>query len=177
MGTNYYMYLKEKKLAAKLSDHYVLTDDPDFGYSIHLGKTSFGWKPLMEVQRGYHTFKKLEHIVLANDNIKIYNEYGEWLTWQEYKDTVVDHSRREPEPCKWNYRTDEVFNPNRKSLYLDRCDPAEAEIWTPFSHAEYQRTYNEAKRKFGYSEDYIFHEPTYQEDPNYNFDWVEGDFS
>ena len=49
MGTNYYMIMKDKELVTKYFDNeYELTDLPYFGYEVHIGKRSCGWKPLFE---------------------------------------------------------------------------------------------------------------------------------
>ena len=49
MGTNFYMMTSDKEAANEwFEDSYELTDYPQWGYSIHIAKTSGGWKPLFQ---------------------------------------------------------------------------------------------------------------------------------
>lgn len=48
MSTNYYMLSQSKGFAEKyFHGEYELTDTPMFGYEIHIGKRSMGWKPFI----------------------------------------------------------------------------------------------------------------------------------
>ena len=49
MSTNYYMITKDKDFVKKyFPNEYELTDLPYFGYEVHIGKRSIGWKPLFQ---------------------------------------------------------------------------------------------------------------------------------
>ena len=43
------MMIKRKKVGEKdFPYEYEIVDTPDFGYEIHIGKKSYGWKPLFQ---------------------------------------------------------------------------------------------------------------------------------
>lgn len=47
MGTNYYMMIMDKEIVKKyFTNEYEIVDFPYFGYEIHIGKRSVGWRPL-----------------------------------------------------------------------------------------------------------------------------------
>lgn len=194
MGTNYYFFTKSKELAknyfpSKLMpnqrrcDGAVLVDEPEFGYEIHIAKTSAGWVPLFESYvPTYKYFSEMEAFYMAHkDDLTIMDEYGEKFTWDEFKNTMIRHSQREPEPTKWYF--DEGHNVlhggTGKHLYCDRCrDGDEPDLWIPWRHDEYDRTQKEAARKFycraygGYSGEA---DVPYRDD-KYAFDWNYGSF-
>ena len=44
MGTNFYLMTKSKEVCEKhFGNRFELTDYPDWGYQIHIAKTSCGW--------------------------------------------------------------------------------------------------------------------------------------
>ena len=194
MGTNYYMITKNKDLAHKyfatecdyggeypeyLDQEYELHDMPDYYYEIHLNKLSYGWKPLFQVHKAFSTFKELEQFYLDHkDDLTFEDEYGRTYTFEQYKKKVVDHSNVEPEPVKWVYEEDPICGrPGHKYLRTRRCNPDEADLWTPFDHREYARTEEEARDFLAAYDAYVsdWHE-RYKRDPDYKFDWTEGEF-
>lgn len=193
MGTNYYFFTKNKELAKEFfpfsrfpngrqSDGAVLVDEPDFGYEIHLCKTSCGWAPLFENHpKAFHTFAELERFYLDNkESLTVYDEYGTEFEFEEFKNDIIQHSQRAPEPMRWVYETDKFFSPNRKILSVRPCEAEAAEIYIPFRHDEYFRTEMNARQKFGttglgFYQDDILND--YSRDPDYKFDWVNGTFS
>ena len=66
---------------------------------------------------------------------------------------------------------------SNKSLYLRTvgCSEEEAELYVPFNHLEYEHTLKKARLKFGvYEREYGGIK--YWNDPDYLFDWTEGEF-
>ena len=191
MGTNYYLMTRNKQLARKYfalehdwgitDEEYEIVDDPYLGYEIHLNKCSWGWRPLFQMHKPFKSWKELERFYLDHaDGLEIYDEYGEQFSWDQYKKKIFDHAAREPEPMKWVYGIDpldKIFSDNpKKRIFLDKCDPEEAEIWTPFNHIEYFKTERRARGKW-YYEYYYEPDSEYWNDPDHPFDWTEGEFS
>ena len=191
MGTNYYLMTRNKQLAHKYfavehdwgvaDEEYRIVDNPYLGYEIHLNKCSMGWRPLFQRHKEFKSWKELERFYLDHaDGLEIYDEYGRQFSWDQYKKIIFDHAAREPEPMKWQYGIDpfdKFFSDNpKKRIFLDKCDPEEAEIWTPFNHIEYFKTERRARGKWCYE---YYYEPAleYWNDPDYKIDWTEGDFS
>ena len=78
MGTNYYMMIKNKELVEKyFPNEYELTDSPYFGYEVHIGKQSFGWKPLFEWHgNAYKSVEDMLNFLKIHDTyIEIFDEY------------------------------------------------------------------------------------------------------
>ena len=190
MGTNFYMFTKNIKLAHEYfakkecwgfsEKEYELVDDPELGYWIHLNKCSCGWKPLFQVHKAFRTFLELEMFYKRHEKkLKIYDEYGELYTWEEYKQRIVAHANRQPEPMKWVYDEEKMFNDNIKTLHTETCLPEEAELWIPFDHLLYAKTEREAAQRFkcfdyGRYDHCGFYS---HNDAEYPVDWVNGDFS
>lgn len=187
MGTNFYFMTKNKDFAHKhfavetdwgvIDEEYEITDIPYLGYEIHLNKLSIGWRPLFQKHKDFDTWNKLEQFYLKHkDNLDIYDEYGEKYEWESYKERIFNHAARKPEPLKWYYGVDPIFGSStRKVLYHDRCSPEEADFWIPIDHVQYEKTEEEARRKFGIY-DYPSFSMEYWNDPSYPIDWVKGDF-
>ena len=194
MGTNYYMITKNKNLAHEyfaekcdyggkypeyLNQEYELHDVPDFYYEIHLNKLSGGWKPLFQNHKAFRTFNELEKFCNEHmDDLTFEDEYGQEYSFEEYKKKVIEHSERTPEPVKWVYKEDSMFG-GHKHLMTERCELDEADLWIPFDHIDYSRTEREAKDILCAYDTYVswMSEEKYHRDPDYKFDWVEGDFS
>lgn len=181
MGTNFYLHISNKQLVHKFftKDEYNLTDEPDLGYEIHLNKLSAGWRPLFQKHKAFSTFTELfnfYHEYIAR--LRILDEYNNEYTWDEYQECILDHANVEPEPVKWVYCEDPIY-PYGKFLHTINCEPDEADLWTPFNHIEYGRTEREAKVRLKATDAFIgwMGEDRYSNDPDYNIDWVEGEFS
>lgn len=93
MGTNFYFHTKDKKDLTRWFDdgEYELTDFPEFGYSVHIAKTSGGWVPLFQSHNYVHSVSDMQRLY-EGGGFKIYDEYGEEYNWPEFKDRVVDFS-------------------------------------------------------------------------------------
>jgi len=188
MGTNFYLMSKNKDSVKKYfgqyptDDAYSIVDEPYLGYQMHICKRSYGWKPLFQKHDCFNTFAEFEDFYKNNsEDYQIYDEYDELYSFEKFKQAMIDHANVEPKPVKWVYENNPIFNLNgRKTLDTKDCDESEADLYVPFDHDEYQKTYEQAKKKFGYYDLFSFdsdYGPKYTKDPDYNFDWTEGDFS
>lgn len=90
MGTNFYLHTTDKSIAQQYAPYsYELTDEPEFGYVIHIAKTSVGWLPLF---RGHgHGICSVAEYKAAYDTgkFKIYDEYGVQYDWDSFDDRVL----------------------------------------------------------------------------------------
>ena len=109
------------------------------------------------------------------DKLKIYDEYGKEFSWDEYFERVYSHSAQKREPVRWVYEPDKRFNETEPTLHFIHCEEAEADLFTPFAHIEYSETEKVAIKRFGLIRGY---EPSfkYWNDPDFFFDWTEGEF-
>lgn len=107
--------------------------------------------------------------------VSIYDEYGRRYTWKQYFKKVYNHSQRKAEPRKWIYDIDPIFPDNGPRLYMASCTEQEAEIYMPFCHREYYEKEKLAKERFRVHER-IWSDEKSWEDPDYPFDWTEGEF-
>ena len=127
MGTNFYLMTKNKSIAEKIGD-FELTDKPDWGYEIHIGKRSCGWLPLFQSHPGIKSVKDFEYYCTMPD-VRIYNEYYEEFTWEQLKEELI----------YWNGGVDGAV-PRR---YHEPIDPSLPYVdhdmpnWTPVSHFDY----------------------------------------
>ena len=67
---------------------YELTDTPDWGYQIHIAKTSGGWLPLFQAHNSIESVKQLKEIYHSGDFI-ISDEYGTTYSWDEFDKRVL----------------------------------------------------------------------------------------
>ena len=181
MGTNYYLFSKNKKTMQDIFGEwgdFELVDSPEFGYERHIGKTSCGWKPLLQRSNAFETFNELKQIVESHNDLFIIDEYNCQYNLDEFEDMLVHHSKQRKEPVKWVLEENE-FDPLRRMILTTvGCSEEEAELYTPFDHLEYQETENKARTKYHhYNEFNWFRSINYWRDPDYNFDWTEGNFS
>ena len=87
MGTNFYLMTKNKSIAEQIGD-FELTDTPDWGYEIHIGKRSYGWLPLFQSHRGIKSIKDIEKWCELPE-ITIINEYDEEFTWEQLQEELI----------------------------------------------------------------------------------------
>lgn len=182
MGTNYYFMSRNKELmqthfAEKtewgvLGEEYIIVDEPYLGYRCHLNKLSCGWRPLFQKHRAFNSFRKLAAFYREHQaDLEIYDEYRRQYTWEEYYETVYTHSRYHPEPVKWVCEVNPLSSNKEPHLRTVGCSEEEAELYSPFNHIEYKETL----QKFGVYER-VYGESKYWNDPDYLFDWTEGEF-
>jgi len=169
MGTNFYFFIKDRNLS-KLFEKVYITDEPEFGYKIHLNKLSFGWRPLFESNNQWKSFDELELFYERNkDYITIFDEYRNKYSYDEYKNRLLDHLNAKRKPKKWiQYNTD---------VKLVDCEEDEADLFTPFNHKKYVETEKGALDKIGvHRSNYLsmlYDSELYWNDPKYDFDWTQ----
>lgn len=150
MGTNFYLMTKNKSIAEQIGD-FELTDTPDWGYEIHIGKRSCGWLPLFQSHRGIKSVKDIEKWCELPE-ITIINEYDEEFTWEQLKEELIYwNGGVEGAVPKEYHEVDPTFPFN---------DP-DMPNYTPVSH-------------FAYGNGKYAH--YYTRDPE-GFEFTEGDFS
>lgn len=89
MGTNFYMMTKDKEVRDKYFGYdYALTDVPDWGYSIHIAKTSCGWLPSFQSHNCFKSIRQLKELY-DTGNFILYDEYGTMYTWDEFDERVL----------------------------------------------------------------------------------------
>lgn len=89
MGTNFYMFTKKKELKPFFGTKLELIDDPDFGYQIHIAKTSCGWQPSFEAHDHIRSVADLK-LLYDKGDVQILDEYGQKYTWDEFVERVVN---------------------------------------------------------------------------------------
>jgi hypothetical protein len=98
MGTNFYMFTNDKEIKKKYFPESTtqLVDEPEFGYEIHIAKTSCGWLPLFQAHQNIKSVK--DYICLLHYcGVKIYDEYGKEYDWIEFEERVVNWNKDNPE--------------------------------------------------------------------------------
>lgn len=98
MGTNFYLFTSEKENKRTIFDgwSYKLVDEPQFGYMIHIAKTSCGWKPLFQEHPGIHSIEDLKD-VYERGSFVILDEYDTPYSWEEFEDRVIDFNKDNPD--------------------------------------------------------------------------------
>lgn len=124
MSTNYYLFTKNKSIADKIGD-FELTDTPDWGYLIHIGKRSCGWLPLFERHNGIKSVKDIEKYCTRED-ITILDEYDKSLTWVQLKKELID----------WNGGVAGKI-PKKYHIATSPLDDPDMPDYTPISHFDY----------------------------------------
>lgn len=91
MGTNFYLFTKDKETAKTLAPYdYDLTDNPDFGYRIHIAKTSMGWLPLFQAHKDGIASVVGYLNAITSYKCKIYDEYGTEYLYDDFVDRVLN---------------------------------------------------------------------------------------
>ena len=108
--------------------------------------------------------------VFANKNIRNANNnsvYYSKLDEKNKRPSLIGKSVRD--------KIDAIFNDSRPTLHVVHCTEQEAEIHIPFCHKEYDEQKKQAQRRF-----HVYERPwrdvKYWKDPDYPFDWTEGEF-
>lgn len=107
---------------------YELTDTPDWGYRIHIAKTSCGWLPLFEAHDSIESVQRLKEIY-HNGEFVISDEYGAVYNWGEFDKRVLQFNGG----VKGVAPREEVEQSNSYSLWHDPDMPDTM----PVSHLEY----------------------------------------
>ena len=107
MGTNFYLFTndRDKRMQwfGEISTTDCLTDSPDFGYKIHIAKTSGGWQPLFEAHCRIRSVRDIKSAVTAG--FKIFDEYSMmWLRIQTTLWTISEPWGLGKKPLmRWRY--------------------------------------------------------------------------
>lgn len=118
MGTNFYCKKNNTEIKKKLRDKFeelhnellesvnfphhdykciierFLWENKNMNTEIHLGKRSGGWQFLWDYHNGRYYEPTLESIkeFLSQDNVTIYDEYGEKFTMQQFFDNEIGNT-------------------------------------------------------------------------------------
>lgn len=166
------MMTKSKKLVEKhFPCEYKITDIPYFGYEIHIGKRSAGWKPLFqEHKNAYNSVEEMKGFIRKHQrSIRIFDEYAreftleqleeELITWGEQQE--IHYMKHIPEGV-----TDEVFGGKK---YLVESTKDDYDIMIPFDHMEFEKL--DPYREFCKCK----HQSYYSKDKD-GYDFMKGDF-
>lgn len=130
MGTNFYFLTKDKDKLLRWFDYgeYELTDEPEFGYEVHIAKTSCGWLPLFQAHRRIRSVAELKR-AYDSKGFMIVDEYGTEYDWDSFDERVLKFNggRRgvmKPEPYDQTVLPQALRDPKMPR-------------YTPVSHFEY----------------------------------------
>lgn len=86
------MITTDKELAQEyFPGEYEIVDEPYFGYEIHIGKRSCGWKPLFqEHKNAYTSVSEMLKFLMDHPDIHIFDEYGDPHSIEHLKEELVD---------------------------------------------------------------------------------------
>lgn len=140
MSTNYYMLSQSKGFVEKyFPGEYELTDTPMFGYEIHIGKRSMGWKPLFQEHK--NAYDSVEELVefITKHSVVLYDEYGTILTEKELKENLIDWGENQTKQYYKFVPEGIIDKPFGWKEYLQLVNENdEYDIVSPFDHKEYQ---------------------------------------
>ena len=92
MGTNYYFFTRNKEAVRKyFGESFNLVDFPDFGYRIHVAKTSIGWLPLFQAHEHCRSVEEF-FAAYQSGKFRIFDECGDELTWESFTEEVLGHN-------------------------------------------------------------------------------------
>lgn len=170
MGTNYYIYLRGKEHKPDAEQYfgfdYQITDEPDFGYLIHIGKRSAGWKPLFQDHQAYHSVKELLQLFAEHPTWEIIDEYDEVMTVDGLKEELIDWEQHQ---IDHGWRRKLVVRNNGDIEEFKDGDSELNAIMEPIDHVLLDQI--EARRGRGRGQDYgVFHDSE-------GYDFTKGDFS
>jgi hypothetical protein len=87
------MITKNKEQAQRYAPYsYELTDEPYFGYEIHIAKTSAGWLPLFQAHKDGISSVAEYKVAYDTGEFRIYDEYGYEYNWDAFDDRVLKHN-------------------------------------------------------------------------------------
>lgn len=70
---------------------YEIVEEPYLGYEIHIGKRSYGWKPLFqEHKNAYTSVSEMMQFIREHPEIQIFDEYGDSFSVDQLKEELVD---------------------------------------------------------------------------------------
>lgn len=120
------MFSKNKEFVHKYAPYsYELTDEPEFGYEIHIAKTSAGWLPFFQGHKDGINSVAGYKAAYDSGEFKIYDEYGVEYNWEAFDERVL----------KFNggirgFQKPEKINQDKTSPFYDKSLPD----YRPISH-------------------------------------------
>lgn len=170
LGTNFYMMTKNKELAEKyFPREYELVDSPYFGYEIHIGKRSLGWKPLLQAHKNaYKSVKELTKFLEEHKEFEIFDEYESWFTLEGLQLELLDWEKHQ-EVQYMKYIPEGVIVDEKygwKKFFIESTED-DYDIKMPFDHLEYGNKFSIRPP---------WHQPKCFHDED-GYDFIEGDFS
>lgn len=114
MSTNYYMMMRNKKIVEKyFPNEYEIVDSPYFGYEIHIGKRSIGWKPLFEEHKhAYESVKEMLSFIEKHKRyIRIFDEYNQEFDIDGLKEELIAWGDCEKEMIHYDDRIGDIERP------------------------------------------------------------------
>lgn len=129
MGTNFYFFTKNKAAVQQYAPYdYMLTDVPEFGYELHVGKRSYGWLPLWQAHKNGISSVKEYKAAYDTGNFKIYDEYLSEYSWEQFQKEFIDFNGGVK-----GVAPREKIEQDRNSRFYDPNVPE----YTPISHFDY----------------------------------------
>lgn len=167
MGTNYYLFMRgkvhKKDVEKYFPYEYELVDEPDFGYLVHIGKRSCGWKPLFqEHAHAYTGVKGLLQLIDEHLTWELLDEYDQAFTKDGLIEELIDWGECQCE--KRGTRHLRFVSGFREFEEVPEGEPYD--ILAPIDHVEYMR-----KSPRGWHSDSI----RYWHDED-GYDFTNGDF-
>lgn len=95
MSTNYYAVFENEEVVKKyfLEEYEEITENGVKKYEVHIGKRSYGWKPLFEAHlKAYDSVERMIEF-FSSHKCTIYSEYDEKLTLDELKTELIDWNK------------------------------------------------------------------------------------
>ena len=92
MSTNYFILTKDKSLCEKYELNYELTDEPDWGYWIHICQTTSFLTPLWQAHIGVDNVDKMKELI-NEPNCTLYDEYLREVNKDEFMQEVMIDSK------------------------------------------------------------------------------------
>lgn len=163
MGTNYYMMMKDKELVTKYFDNeYEFTDSPYYAYEIHIGKRSYGWKPLFEWhENAYKSVNDmLKFLEFHKIDIEIFDEYNKRFSIDELKEELINWGNEQPVRYM-KYVPEGIYNEIFGGRdYLIESTEEDYDMKMPYDHVEYHKLdpYNEKRWMDESREPLYFHD-------------------
>lgn len=159
MSTNYYFLIKDKDFVQQyFPNEYELTDTPYFGYQVHIGKRSNGWKPLFQRHKNaYSSVKEMMKFIEENqEQIRIFDEYGTEFTLEGLDAELVSWALRQNTKY-WTFKPEGEYDPILQSMaYFVPGTNEDHDLTSPFDHVIYDefesRVYPRMTRFFYHDE-------------------------
>lgn len=95
MSTNYYILTKDKSLIEKYGLKYELTDEPDWGYWVHICQTSTSIMPLFQAHKNIRDIAAVVRLI-REPTVTLYDEYSEVIDVEKFITHCVQFYENNP---------------------------------------------------------------------------------